>query len=141
MDRHTEPSSGYLALAFQLRKQLFYETYRYREADADVGSGPRKNGRIHSDDFAAQINQRSSGISRIDGSVCLNETIVGSGPDPSAFGADDAGGDRVGKTKGTAQRDNPFSHLQPIGITERDDGQIFGIDLDHCDIGLGVCCR
>src|SRR5258708_7713223 len=123
---------------------------RDRESDASSGAGRSVDGGIDADDFTARINERTAGISAIDGSVGLNRFIDEgglAGLHGAADGADYSGGQRALKAKRIANGENFLADLQRGGITELQGYQVlaFRFDLHQRDvvalIGADKFCR
>src|SRR4029077_1265567 len=66
-DRDADAAAYHLAFT-QLRQQIAHGVDGHGEADADVafGSAVADDGRVDPDHFAADVQQRSAGIARID---------------------------------------------------------------------------
>ena len=64
-------------LLSQLREQLLGEVDRDGEADADVAAAAAEDRGIDADHLAAEVEQRTAGVARIDGGVGLDEVVVG----------------------------------------------------------------
>ena len=65
------------------------------------------DGRVDADHLAVEVDERTAGVAGVDGGVCLDEVVVGSGPDDPALGRDDARRDRVGQAEGVADGHGP----------------------------------
>src|SRR5258707_13425399 len=50
--------------------------YRNRETDAHVAIVPAENGRVDSDEPTCHVDQRPTGVTRIDRCVCLDEILI-----------------------------------------------------------------
>ena len=107
LDGDSEPASSHSSLLNELRQNVFHQIDGDGEADAEIAARPAENGGVDANHFAAQIDQRTSGISRIDRSICLNKIIVVASADVSSLGADNPGGESVRQTEWTSHRDHP----------------------------------
>jgi len=76
----SEPDSRLAAADFAMFHNLIRDradhVYRDRKPHAGIGVGRAKEGRIDADELAAEIDQRATRISRIDGCIGLNEVFV-----------------------------------------------------------------
>ena len=90
---------------------LFRQVDGDRETDTDIATGLAENCAVNTDHFAFGVDQRSAAIARIDRSIGLNEVVVGAGANDAAFGADDAGGDRMLQTERITDRHNPIANV------------------------------
>src|ERR1700704_1179710 len=80
------------------------------ETEACIRVGLGKDRRIDADDFAGYVDQRSTGVSRIDRGIGLNERLeLAVGDDAAADGRNDAGRDRFLKTEGAANGNDPVA--------------------------------
>ena len=128
-----------------------------READADgagllfAGGRHRGNGRVHADELAGRVDERPTGITRIDRGINLNgigdrrnvrfaARALLLGCHGTVERGHDAGGHRVGKTQRVAQRHDRFAHLEAVAVADRQRGQPFrfGGQFEHRDVGDGV---
>ena len=82
---------------------------RNGEADADRAAGRRDDGRVHADDLAVHIEQRTAGVAFVDGCIGLQEIIVGAGVDVALLGRDDADGDRAAEAERIADGHDPVA--------------------------------
>ena len=109
------------------------------EAKALVAARLGEDGRVHADDVAIHIQQRSAGVARIDGRVGLNEVLelTGSGRiDGPVLGRDDARCNGLRQRKGTADGADPVAHLRVVGVAQLDGRQRrAGVNLDDRQVG------
>src|SRR4026209_836237 len=90
---------------------LFRQVDGDRETNADVAAGLTENRAVNADHFSFGVDQWSAAIARIDRSIGLNEVVVGTGANDAAFGADDAGGDRMLQTERITDRHHPIANV------------------------------
>ena len=91
---------------------------RQGESDASVGICVGKNGGVDADDLAFHIDQWSTRIAGVNGSVGLNEGLeLAAGNDTATFVENDARGHRRIQSEGTADGQDPVAHLHALGIT------------------------
>src|SRR5690606_14437871 len=92
---------------------------RYREADADVAAGGRKNRRIDALQRAVEPDERAPGVAGIDRRVRLNEVLVAFDVDPaSTERADDAGRCRLTEAERVADRDDEVADVEVVRVAE-----------------------
>ena len=89
-----------------------------------------------------RVEQRSAGVSRIDGRVCLNCALDGP-PISSSYwtlqATDDAGGKCPIKTEGIADRQHLLTNLKLLRITQRNNRQRLLWSFNQLDYGqVGV---
>ena len=109
------------------------------ETDADRSARRRNDSRVHADDFAVHIEQRTAGIPAIDGGVGLQEVVVGAGVDVAPGRGDDADAHAAAEAERVADRHHPVAHAHLAGIAERHGLERFlRLDLQECQVGLGV---
>ena len=84
-----------------------------RKADAHVTAAAAENGGVDTHHLAVQIDQRATGVTRIDRGIGLDEVLVVIDTDAgAAFGTDYTDGQRVTQTEGIADGHYPFTDLQ-----------------------------
>ncbi len=110
--------------------------------DALAAAGARGNGRVHSDHFALEIQQRPAAIAGIDRRIGLHEIL-----EPHAFaqlqitppfGADDAERDRVAQTKRAADGQHKVADVGFIAVADPRRSQARFVDLQHGNIGRRI---
>ena len=138
LDADTEPSARDLAGLDQLLLDIRGDIDRNCERQALKAAGAAVDLRIDADDFALQIEQRTTRIARIDRHVGLQERHVGAFGEGTCLGADDAGGGAVFETVGRADRQHRVADAAGAGIAELDHRQIGRRNLQHRDIALLV---
>ena len=128
------------AVGFEVFNHLVHDGSWDGKTIAAVGAGLGHNHCVDSDQFAFCIDQCSSRVSGVDGSVRLDETFDASrlGTEGARFGADDAGGDGGGEAEGITDGEHPFSKFQFVRTSDGDGGEVFGFDFDECEVGGGV---
>ena len=103
-----------------------------------VAAAARVDLRVDANHLAARVEKRAARVARVDGHVGLDEghgAVVGQ---RAALGADDAGGHGVFKAKGRADGQHPLAGLEVAAVTQGDHWQVFGLNLEHGHVGLGV---
>jgi len=142
LHRRAEIAAHHAAFLFELGQHFLDQIGGDGEADADIAAGLAEDRRVDADHFAAHVDQRAAGITRIDRGVGLNEIVIGPGADLTPLRADDARRHRVIEAEGIADGHDPFADLEPVGVTEADHGEIVSrVDLDHGDIGLLIAAN
>ena len=63
---------------------------RHGKADADRSAGRRDDRRVHADDFAVHVEQRTARVALVDRRVGLQVVVIGPGIDVAALRRDDA---------------------------------------------------
>ncbi len=116
------------------------EVGRNGEADADGAATAREDGRVDTDQAAIHGDQGTTGVSRIDCGVGLDERDVAldarGRPGPRR---DDAAGHRLADAERVADRQHQIADLDVVGITQRDDRQrVAGRDLEKSQIAALV---
>src|SRR4030095_6608546 len=104
--------------------------------DAVVAARGREDLRIDSDDLAAHVEQRSTGVAGIYGDVRLDERQELARI--ARFGADDAGSDRVVQAERRADGDDPFADTQFVRVADLHTRKAGRLDLHECDVGAAV---
>jgi hypothetical protein len=140
--RHAQPAAHHVPRGLQLLHDVDGHGNGDRKGKADRAAAARVDLRIDADYLAIEVEQRSSGVARIDRHVGLDERHVVAGipvaRQAAPARADDARGDRVVEAKGRADRHHPLAHLELVGIAEAHDRQIPRLDLEQRDIGALV---
>ena len=67
---------------------------------------------------AVEVEERSSRVAGIDGSVSLDEIVVGAGADASRHGAHNPHRDCLRETEGVSNGNDPIAHPELIRIAE-----------------------
>ena len=100
---------------------------------------PGDDRRVDADYVTAQADQRSAGVSRIDGRIRLQETLKLVPNAAAVLGADDSRRHGGLQTKRAADSQHPVAHLHSIRISQPRRRQIFPrIDLQHREVGVFV---
>src|ERR1700730_18996773 len=111
---------------------------RNRETDSRISAGAAVDRGVDADYLALGVEQRAAGISRIDGSIGLDEIVVVAA-EHTALGTDDAGRSRQREAERISDRDHPISNIHAVGVAKLcDRKRIFALDLNEREIGLGV---
>ena len=110
------------------------------KADSLIALGSvSDDGGVDADQFAAIVDQRTTGIARVDGGVGLDEVfVVFDAEVRAAGGADDAHGDALADAERIADGQGVVADLDFRGVADGDGGQIAGVDLHDRKIALGV---
>src|SRR5262249_1106431 len=140
LDKDAEIASRDFPLALELRQQLLHQIHGNREADPDVAARAAVYRRIDSHDLAADVDERSAGITGINRGVGLDEAVVRPAPGQvAALAAHYTRSNGIIEAEWIADRHYPFAHFQLIGIAERRDRQsLVHTNFDDGEIGLGV---
>src|SRR6185437_6804798 len=72
----TQPPAAYFTKAHDLIHHCFDHDAWHRESNTDICAGWPDNGGIDTDQLSLEINQRTAGISRINGCVSLYEIFI-----------------------------------------------------------------
>ena len=112
------------------------------EADADVALGGGEDGGIDADQAAAGVDEGAAGVARVDGGVGLDEVLVTADliedADAAAGGGDDAHGDGLADAEGITDGKDHIADAELPAVGEGGGGEVFSLDLDDGDIGLGI---
>ena len=136
LDIDAQVAAGHLAFFHQLRDQRLGGVDGDGKPDALTAGNDRC---VDSDHFALHVEERPTGVPRVDRSIGLDKVIVGTGPDDAAFGAHNPGRDRIAQSEGISDRQHPIPNLQLLGIAQVGGGQFFaGADLQHRQVRLGI---
>ncbi|KAG1266985.1 hypothetical protein G6F66_014079 [Rhizopus arrhizus] len=113
-----------------------------RQAQADVAGHAAlriEAGGIDADQLALQVDQRATGIARVDRRIGLDEVLAAQAADAAAtHGRDDAGGDRLAEAERIADGHHEVAHPQLVAVAELDVGQVLRRDADQRDVGIAV---
>src|SRR6185369_505187 len=97
------------------------------------------DGGIDADHLPVDVQKRPPGVARIDGSVGLDEVLVGFNAHVGAAGGRyDADSHGTVQTKGIADGNSPLPDFKLVRITENRYRKIGRIDLDNGDVGFLV---
>ena len=134
--------AGHLAVIDNLFHDVARHVRRDGKADSLIAFRPMSDDRrIDADQLAAVVHQRSAGISRIDGSVGLDEVlVVFNSQVRAAGGAHDAHGDRLAHAEGVAHSQSIIAHLDFRGVAHGDAGQAVRVDLYDRDVAFRDRC-
>jgi hypothetical protein len=108
------------------------------EADAGGTARGRHDHAVDADKLTVHVDQRATGIARIDGGVGLDEILVlGLVAGHMSEGRDDAAGDRLADAEGIADGQHQVADLDLVRIGEAEGRQIRARpgDLQHGQIG------
>ncbi|MCU0650575.1 MAG: hypothetical protein MUF00_21485 [Gemmatimonadaceae bacterium] len=119
-----------------------------RESESHRAAARRVDGAVHADDFAGCIDERSTGVTRVDGRVGLDHVHIHAAPFTPA---DEIATDRADHADGDtglgiaeheavriANRDRPLADGEIVGTSKRCDGERLRRDAQHGDIVLVV---
>ena len=120
VNRHPDTSARDTALAAQLIAGPDRLVYRNGERDAHESARTRHDLAVDTHHLAAHINQRPTGIARVDGDIGLDERQEFAGV--PLLGADDACGHRILQTKRRTDRHHPFADLEATCVTNAHSG-------------------
>src|SRR4051812_3004888 len=87
------------------------------KADSVVPTAAGRDGRVDSDDFAVEVDQRSAAVTRVDGRIGLDVVLAFALADAPSLGADDAGRDRHVESEWTADCEHPVTDLHLIAVS------------------------
>src|SRR6185436_4199250 len=104
-----------VSVLFQLRIRISHDIARNRKAESFASTGLRNDKCVHADDSAIDIDERSSAVSWIDGSVGLNEDLRIVGTDLAANRADNAHAHRIVQTHRAAESEYQLALFQFVG--------------------------
>ena len=137
LDADTQPAALDPPLLLQRLDHRHREIGGDREADPDVAAAGREDRRVDTDHLAVEIEARAAGIAAIDRRVDLQEVVVGSGPNVTRAGRDDARGDRAAEPERIADGDDPVADPDRVAVGKRHRGQgVVDLDLEQREIGL-----
>lgn len=124
-----EPTPSHLAELDEVAHHLLGHVDRDGEPDALTVSDNRS---IYPDNFAFQVKKRPSAVSRIDGSVSLDEVVIRPGADDAPLRAHNSLGDGLLKTERVPDSQDPLAHPELFGVSEVGHRQAVGrINLDQ----------
>ena len=105
-----------------------------------IAAAAAENGGVDADEPAFSINQRATGIARVDGGVGLDEilVLVEARQTASAQGADNPHGDRLANAEGIPDGQNHIANLQQVAVGKRDGRQAGGFDFQDGHIGRRI---
>ena len=115
----------HLPLLHQLIGNAAGQVDRNGEAKTRTGAGAHQG--VDADDLTIGIDQWSTGVTGVDGSVGLDQlqSLVreAQAVDVAVQAADDAEGDGAFQPEGSAQGDRPVPHIHQLGIPQRSLGR------------------
>mmetsp|Transcript_9361 Transcript_9361/g.24035 ORF Transcript_9361/g.24035 Transcript_9361/m.24035 type:complete len:243 (+) Transcript_9361:2691-3419(+) len=120
---------------------------RHRKADARACPGRRENGRVDADEPARRVQQRPAGVSRVDGSVRLDDAADGSpchALDVPAHAGHDATRQRLVQPERVAYRVNLLAHAEAVGTSNAQRNKTTarsfstGLDAEYREILVGL---
>ena len=123
-----------------------HDVDRYGEANAGAGAHLGPDLGVDPDQPALRIEQRPTGVTRVNGRVSLNGLGDAEGcqrGDGASYGADGALGQRALITEGIADSDSPLAYHYLINVAHfhRPQFQALGINLDHCQVAIPIHCH
>src|SRR5262249_47227976 len=135
---YADPAPAHPAVLPKLPLDLHRDVDRDRERQPHEPPGPAVDLRVDADHLAAHIEQRPAGVARIDRDVGLDEGNKVLLREAAPLRAHDARGDGAREAEGRADRDHPFSDLEPVRVAHLHRGQAGRVDLDEREIGALV---
>src|SRR6185312_235419 len=110
-----------------------------RKTDAFHAQALGNDGGVDPNQHPAGINQRAPGVAEIDGRVRLNEVFERGDPElPAGGSADDAVSHGLREAERIAYGKHDVADLQLIGLPEGDHREVRQVDLEDCEIGIGI---
>ncbi len=138
LDDHTQPAAADFAISLELVGDIHGDVDRNRERQPHETTGAGEDLRVDPDDFASHVEQRATGVTRVDGHVGLNERHIGVVRQAAPLGTDDTLGHGVIETERRADRQNPFADLERIGIAQFGGRQVLAINFQHGNVGTRI---
>ena len=124
---------------YNLLHHLEYQVNRDSEADTQVAAGLAVDGGVNADDFTTGVNQRATGVSRIDRGIGLNKVLIGIEPHPvSAGGADNALGDGLADAEGIADGQRNITHAYLFTVGNGHWRYRVNAGGEHCQVGVCI---
>ena len=112
---------------------------RYRKPNADVTTTRRDDRRVDPDHGAFEVHQCTTGITRINGGICLNKVFIPFNAETaSPKGADDSQRNGLLKSKRITYRNHKIPHPQRTRIGEGKCRKSVALDLQDGEVDLGV---
>src|SRR5579859_74027 len=113
------------------------------ESDALIApTTPSQNRGVDSDQLTSRIDQRATGVARVDRGVGLNEVfIIFDVQVPTSLGTHDPHGRGLPDTKRVADCKYVVAHLKLVGIAERKSGQSGRRDFHYRDICFWIAAH
>ena len=93
---------------------------------------------VDTDDFSLHVEERTAGVTGVDGNVGLDERNELFVRKVTAFSGNNPRGDRIVQPEGGADSGHPFSDLDVIGFSQFYDGEVFAFNLDDGNIGFRI---
>src|ERR1700730_3930736 len=106
------------------------------KSTAFVSAGLRKDDSVVADDVAVDIDERTSGIAGIDGSVGLDVDHGRVWIDLASNGGNDAKCDGVAQPLGATEGENDFSLADIAVRCEGERAELYVIDLEHSKVNV-----
>ena len=72
----SQPRAFHMSAADEFRGDLFCNVRGDRKTEPDIAAGGRENEVVDSDDFALNVQERSSGVAGIDGGIGLHVAFM-----------------------------------------------------------------
>src|SRR5205085_7243809 len=91
LNRDAEPAVAHFAVLLDLVLRLYCDVDRHGEREALEAAAATEDLRVDANHFALKVEQRPSGVARIDRSIRLDEGHVGISRQRARLGADDPG--------------------------------------------------
>ena len=108
----------YSAVLAYIADYFLHDAGRHGKAVAGIRTCLRSDGGVDADQFTACVDQRTARVTRVDGSIGLDERLnlhVGiEDVDVTCLGGHDTRGDSRCQVEGVADRQYPFAHAQSV---------------------------
>ena len=101
-----------------------------------VNPAARNDRGINTDDFAAQIDQRTAAVPGIDRRICLQKVAEPIDPIGPSLRADNAIGHRLVEAERIADREDKIARLHRVGVAELERFHTGLIDFQNREIEL-----
>ena len=133
------PAAHDAAMQLEFFDDAAHQVYRDRKTDALGARVLLQHGGIDADQFAANIDQCTAGVSGIDGRVRLDVVFERLQINFAATrGADDALRNRFAQAVGIADREHDVADPQLAGTAQRNRRNRPHVDLEQGQIGFGI---
>ncbi len=136
----TQLTAFHLSILHHLRSQVFHHVARDSKADTDVATVRCQDSGVDTDQFTIQVNQRTAGITTVNGRIRLDEVfIVFRIQAATSQRRDDTRGHGFAQTKRVTDGDGVVTHAQRVRVGKLNRRQVLRIlDLNQRDIGARV---
>ncbi len=142
LDFHAQRAAHHHALGDQLLDHVAGEVGGNGQAQADVAGHAAlrvEAGGIDADQLALQVDQRATGVARIDRRIGLDEVLVAQPADAAAaHRRNDTRGNGLAEAERVADGHHEVAYAQLVAVAELDVGQVLRRDADQRDVGVAV---